>query len=98
MSLTDNNCWPPLQESPGVVGILDTYGAPVAPPRTISPYNSLQEEEEEEEATPEPEDDGFQSFRNQWEPMFIEKTAVTNPPISHVFVQEDLVRASQGRE
>ena len=65
----------------------------MAPPRTISPYNSL-----EEEATPEPEYDGFQSIRNQWEPMFIEKAAVTNPPISHVFVQEDLVRASQGRE
>ena len=84
-----------MQESPGVVGILDTYGAPVAPPRTISPYNSLEEEEEEEEATPEPEDDGFQSFRNQWEPMFIEKAAVTKPPISHVFVKEnDLVRTS----
>ena len=65
----------------------------MAPPRTISPYNSL-----EEEATPEPEDDGFQSIRNQWEPMFIEKVATTIPPISHIFVKEkDLVRISQGR-
>ena len=80
-----------MQESPGVppvVGILDSYGAPLAPPRTARPYISL-----EEEAQPEPEHDGFQSIRNQWEPMFLDKVATTIRPISHVFVEEkDLVR------
>ena len=82
---------PPLQDSPGsvpAVGILDSYGATLAPPRTARPYNSL-----DEEATPEPDRDGFQSIKNQWEPMFIDKVASTNSPVTHLFVNEDdLVR------
>ena len=76
----------------GVVSILDSYGAPLAPPRTVRPFNPL-----EEDPSPEPsEDDGFQSFRSQWEPMFIDKAAMaTTQPPQHVFVmEENLVGAS----
>ena len=78
-----------------MVGILDSYGAPLAPPRTARPYISPVEEE----AEPEPQHDGFQSIRNQWEPMFIEKVASTDRPVTHIFVKEqELVRTENQSE